>query len=263
MSSAITCVVAEDEQLFRDALVELLRREWPALDIVAACDDGAEALEVIGDRQPMIAFLDIRMPGLTGLEVARAMQTVSPDTQIVFVTAYDAHALAAFDAGAVDYLLKPVERERLLTTIARLRQRLADGSDVGAAASDKLVALLAQLTAGLPRAQVDEPLVWITASAGRETRLIHVNDVIHFQSDNKYTVVITADGEAVVRMPLRELVRRLDGNLFKQIHRSSVVNLREIASITRDDTGRGTIRLKRRAETLPISLSFMPLFKSM
>jgi len=263
MSTRVTCVVAEDEQLFRDALVDLLHGEWPDLDIVASCDDGAGALDAIGEHLPAVAFLDIRMPGLTGLEVARAMQSVSPNTQIVFVTAYDAHALAAFDAGAVDYLLKPVERERLATTIARVKQRLASDDSNGSAASAKLAALLTQLTAGLPGLTVAEPLVWITASAGRETRLINVDDVIHFQSDNKYTVVTTVDGEAVVRMPLRELVSRLDSRQFKQIHRGSVVNLREIAGITRDDTGRGTIRLKRRPETLAISLSFMPLFRSM
>ena len=254
-----TCVVAEDEQLFRDALLELLREEWPGLDIVAACDDGGAALEAIGEYKPDVAFLDIRMPGLTGLEVAAATAEASPATQVVFVTAYDQYAIQAFERGAVDYLLKPIERNRLVATIQRVQSR-AHGDTTQAAA---LAALVKQLGVSLPAKAGEAPLVWITASAGKETRLIMVDDVAYFRSDHKYTTVMTAQGEALLRTPLHELLTRLDPTHFKQIHRSTIVNLRMVAAVTRDDSGRGTMRLKNRPETLPVSLTFMPLFKNM
>ncbi|MEP7155957.1 MAG: LytTR family DNA-binding domain-containing protein [Betaproteobacteria bacterium] len=255
----LKCVIAEDEELLRDALAAMLREVWPELDIVAACEDGGAALEAIADHQPDVAFLDIRMPGLTGLEVAAAMAEASPKTQIVFVTAYNQYAIDAFEKGAVDYLLKPIARERLVATVQRLKAR----ADSGQADSAGLAALVKQLTGALPRKTEEPPLVWITASSGRETRLIMVDDVAYFQSDNKYTVVMTAEGESLVRKPLRELLDVLDPATFKQIHRATIVNLKAIASITRDDTGRGTVKLKTRPETLSVSLSFMPLFRNM
>ncbi len=216
------CVIAEDEELLRDALVELLRDVWPELDVVAACEDGGAALEAIAANQPDVAFLDIRMPGLTGLEVAAAMAEASPNTQVVFVTAYNQYAIDAFDKGAVDYLLKPIARERLASTVQRLQARAATGQPD----SDALAALIKQLSSALPRTTVAPPLVWITASAGKETRLIMVDDVAYFQSDNKYTVVMTAQGESLVRKPLRELLDVLDPAVFKQIHRATIVNLK-------------------------------------
>jgi len=255
----LKCVIAEDEELLREALATMLREVWPELDIVAQCEDGGAALEAIAEHQPDVAFLDIRMPGLTGLEVAAAMAEASPETQIVFVTAYNQYAIDAFEKGAVDYLLKPVVRERLAATVQRLKARMANGP----ADSAGLAALLKQLTSALPRKTEEPPLVWITASSGRETRLIMVDDVAYFQSDNKYTVVMTAEGESLVRKPLRELLDVLDPAIFKQIHRATIVNLKAIASITRDDTGRGTVKLKTRPETLSVSLSFMPLFRNM
>ena len=255
----LKCVIAEDEELLRDALAEMLRDVWPELEIVAACEDGGAALEAIADHQPDIAFLDIRMPGLTGLEVAAAMAEASPKTQIVFVTAYNQYAIDAFEKGAVDYLLKPIARERLVSTVQRLKARAASGQvDAGG-----LAELVKQLSGALPRRTEAPPLVWITASSGRETRLIMVDDVAYFQSDNKYTVVMTAEGESLVRKPLRELLDVLDPNVFKQIHRATIVNLKAISAITRDDTGRGTVKLKTRPETLSVSLSFMPLFRNM
>lgn len=254
-----TCVVAEDEQLFRDALLELLKQEWPALEIIAACEDGGAALEAIGDHKPDVAFLDIRMPGLTGLEVAAAAAEASPTTQIVFVTAYDQYAIQAFERGAIDYLLKPIERNRLVATIARLQARGAGDPAQSAA----LAALVKQLGITLPQKQAEPPLVWITASAGKETRLIMVDDVAYFRADHKYTTVMTAQGEALLRTPLHELLAKLDPTHFKQIHRSTIVNIRMVAAITRDDSGRGTMRLSNRPETLPVSLTFMPLFKNM
>ena len=259
MTKTVTCVVAEDEQLFRDALLSLLREEWPELQVLAACEDGGAALEAIGEHKPDVAFLDIRMPGLTGLEVAAATAEVSPATQIVFVTAYDQYAIQAFERGAVDYLLKPIARERLVGTIARVQGRVGPTSEHGAT----LAALIKELGVALPNKSAEAPLVWITASAGKETRLIQIDDVAYFQSEHKYTTVMTEQGESLLRTPLHELLAKLDPNHFKQIHRSTVVNMRMVAAVVRDDSGRGKMRLKNRPETLPVSLTFMPLFKNM
>ena len=255
----LKCVIAEDETLLRDALVQLLGEVWPELEIVAACEDGAGALEAIAAHQPQVAFLDIRMPGLSGLEVAAAAAEASPATQTVFVTAYDQYAIDAFNKGAVDYLLKPVARERLAATVQRLKTRLAAGQPDPAV----LGALLRQLGQALPSVSKEPPLVWLTASAGAETRLIMVDDIAYFQSDTKYTVVMTAQGEALLRKPIRELLDVLDPALFKQIHRSTIVNLKAIASISRDEAGRGIVRLKTRPETLAVSQPFMALFRNM
>jgi DNA-binding LytR/AlgR family response regulator len=252
-----TCVVAEDEALLRQALVDQLARAWPQLKIVAECEDGASAVEALAEFRPDVAFLDIRMPGLTGLDVAAAAAQVSPRTQIVFVTAYDQYAVDAFERGAIDYLLKPIVAERLAATVQRLQAR------TGQHDAEALAALLERLRIGLPRAGGPEPLTWITASAGRETRLILVDDVAYFRADNKYTTVVTADGEALLRTPIRELLTVLDANTFKQIHRSTIVNLKAIAGIVRDDSGRGTVRLKSRPETLTVSAPFMALFRHM
>lgn len=252
----LKCVIAEDETLLRQALVSLLREVWPQLQIVAECEDGGEALEAIATHQPDVAFLDIRMPGLTGLEVASAMAEASPATQVVFVTAYDQYAIDAFETGAVDYLLKPISRERLVATVQRLQARAAAGPDAG------LLATLIKQLGAMPR-NSGEPLVWITASTGKETRLIMVDDVAYFHADNKYTVVMTAEGESLLRKPIRELLDVLDPATFKQIHRSTIVNLKAIASITRDDTGKGIVRLKQRPETLTVSQPFMALFRNM
>jgi DNA-binding LytR/AlgR family response regulator len=227
--------------------------------VVAQCEDGAEALEAIEAHRPEVAFLDIRMPGLTGLEVAAATAEASPATQVVFVTAYNQYAVDAFDRGAVDYLLKPIAPDRLEATVARLKSRLASG----ATDAHALAAVVEQLRATLPGPARADPLQWITATVGKETRLIMVDDVAYFQADNKYTVVMTGEGEALIRKPIRELLDVLDPAHFKQIHRSTIVNMKAIAAVTRDDSGRGTIRLKNRTETLPVSLTFMPVFKGM
>lgn len=253
------CVVAEDEILLRDELVGLLLEAWPGLEIVALCEDGGSALDAIATHRPEVAFLDIRMPGLSGLEVASHMLQAGLHAEVVFVTAYDQYALEAFDRGAVDYLLKPVARERLHATVARVRERLARG----AGDSTRLAELLARLQAIVPPAPRAQPLVWLTASRGAETRLILVDDVAYFQSDAKYTVVMTAEGESLLRKPIRDLLEVLDPGMFKQVHRSTIVNLRAVAGVTRDETGRGTIRLKNRPETLTVSQPFMALFRNM
>src|SRR5690349_14121419 len=218
MSESIrTGIVAEDETLLRHALVAELKRAWPALQVVAECEDGAGAVEALAEHTPDVAFLDIRMPGLTGLEVAALAADTSPRTRIVFVTAYDQYAIDAFERGAIDYLLKPVKPERLDATIARLQAQDASNNDAAS-----LAALLDKLGALPKAAGAAEPLTWLTASSGRETKLIVVDDVAYFQADNKYTTVVTADGEALLRTSLRELLPRLDASHFKQIHRSTI-----------------------------------------
>ena len=254
-----TCVVAEDESLLREALVSALGDAWPELEIIAECADGGSALEAIAEHRPDVAFLDIRMPGLTGLEVAAAAVSASPRTQVVFVTAYDQYAIDAFDTGAVDYLLKPIAPDRLAQTVQRVRGRI----DRGDADNAALAGLLQKLTVALPRKLATEPLVWLTASTGNATRLILVEDVLYFRADNKYTVVMTAAGEALLRKPIKDLLEVLDPASFKQIHRSTIVNLKAIDSITRDDTGKGYIKLKSRPETLTVSQPFMGLFRNM
>ena len=262
LSSTVKCVIAEDEALLRESLVQLLGQVWPELEIVAACEDGGSALEAIAARQPDVAFLDIRMPGLSGLEVASAMIEGGMKTEVVFVTAYDQYAIDAFERGAVDYLLKPVARERLAGTVGRVRERLErrqhGGQDLG-----QLQALLQQLQTIAPPQPKAPPLVWLTASRGQETRLILVDDVAYFQADSKYTVVMTADGEALLRKPIRDLLEVLDPSMFKQVHRSTIVNLRAVGGVTRDESGRGTLRLKNRPETLAVSQPFMALFRNM
>jgi DNA-binding LytR/AlgR family response regulator len=258
------CVVAEDETLLREALVQMLGQAWPELEVLAACDDGGAALEAIALHQPDVAFLDIRMPGLSGLEVAAAMAEASPRTQVVFVTAYDQYAIDAFDKGAVDYLLKPIVRERLLGTVQRLKTRMETRTDAGGGAdAATLAGLLRQLGGAIVNTSKAPPLVWLTASAGNETRLILVDDVAYFQSDTKYTVVMTQQGEALLRKPIRELLEVLDPNVFRQIHRSTIVNMKAIASVTRDEAGRGVVKLKTRPETLGVSQPFMALFRNM
>lgn len=255
----VKCVVAEDEALLRRALLAALCKAWPELDIVAECEDGASALEAIVEHRPEVAFLDIRMPGLTGLEVATATAESSPATQVVFVTAYDQYAVDAFERGAIDYLLKPIAADRLAATVQRVQARAATGQTDHAA----LVELVRQLDARLPSPRAEPPLSWVTASTGQETRLILLDDVAYFRADHKYTTVVTADGEALLRTPLRELIEVLDPAVFKQIHRSTIVNIKAIASITRDDTGKGLVRLRQRAETLTVSQPFMILFRNM
>ena len=269
MADHPTAVVAEDEALLRAALVQALAQAWPRLRVLAECEDGASALEAIAEHQPDVAFLDIRMPGLTGLDVAAAATEASPRTHVVFATAYDQYAIVAFERGAVDYLLKPVEGQRLAATVERLRSRIAQAraprehDDAREAELAALRTLLGTLGKALPRDAAREPLTWITASSGRETKLIGIDDVLYFRAADKYITVVTAEGESLLRTPIKELLAALDNADFKQIHRSSIVNLRAIASVSRDESGRGMVRLKSRPETLAVSQPFMALFRNM
>ncbi|WMJ67667.1 LytTR family DNA-binding domain-containing protein [Stenotrophomonas sp. 24(2023)] len=254
----LDALIAEDEDLLRQSLVEQLGRLWPELRLVAECEDGASALEQLAEKQPDIAFLDIRMPGVTGIEVARSLPQISPRTQVVFVTAYDQYAIDAFEQGAMDYLLKPVSDERLLATRERILARLPSARQ-----DDAVLEHLLQRLGAAPQAAGRPPLAWITASNGRDTQLIMLEDVIYFRADNKYTTVVTAEGESLLRTPLKELLDVLDGQQFRQIHRSTIVNMKSVAAVSRDDAGRGVLRLKHRSETLLVSQPFMTLFRGM
>lgn len=252
---APTAVVAEDEAALRGELVEQLGKLWPDLSIVGEAADGLEALRLLDVHQPDILFLDIEMPGATGIDVARQ---VNGRAHVVFVTAYDQYAVAAFDQGAVDYLLKPLGGARLFTAITRLKSRLGQ-------APAPLAGVLEQLgtrAAAAPSA-ARAPLRWINASVGQTLRLITVDEVMFFQSDNKYTRLGLKDGEALIRKPLKELIDELDPQQFWQIHRSTLVNVNAIASVSRDYRGRMQIKLKHGTETLLVAESCAHLFRQM
>ncbi len=248
-----TALVAEDEPLMRERLLSALKEAWPDLEIQCVAKNGIEALELWNAHRPDIAFLDIRMPGKTGLEVAAE---IGDAAHIVFVTAYDEHAVEAFQNGAVDYLLKPIEIERLVATIARLKKRLA-------AKPADLTGLLAQLLAqGSKSADNNVPkLKWIRASLGNQTRLINVEDVLFFQSDTKYTRIVMKDTEALMRSPLKELVEGLDEEVFWQVHRGVIVNAHAIDRAVREAPEKLIIHLKGHKETLPVSRQYYHLFK--
>ena len=246
-----TAVIAEDEPLLRAELRETLAALWPELAVVAEAEDGLQAMRALQSHQPQLLFLDIEMPGMTGLEVAAQ---ASRKCHVVFVTAYDKYALAAFEQGAVDYVLKPFSAARLASTVARLKERL--GSQP--ADLDGLLASLAQ------RDPVTKNhLRWVRASQGQNVRLITVEEVLFFEADSKYTLVVTADGESLIRKTIAELVAELDSELFWQIHRGTIVNVNEIAAVHRKSNGGLEVRLKRHAKTLTVSSTYAHLFKQM
>lgn len=254
----LTALIADDEEAPREQLRAALARQWPELQIVAASSNGVEAWDDCLAHEPVIAFLDIRMPGLTGLDVARRLAALATPPLIVFVTAYDEHALAAFDAGAVDYVLKPVDDARLAQTLARLKARVqaqAPATVPDTAALQRLLASLPQLAAPRPASRP------IQASLGREVQLIPPEEVIYFEADARYTRVVHEGGEALIRTPLRELLAQLDPDQFWQIHRSVLVNSRCIARAVRVDEGTMVVTLRGRDEKLPVSRQFQPLFK--
>jgi DNA-binding LytR/AlgR family response regulator len=253
LSSNPTILIADDEEGPREQLRAALARLWPQGRIVASCVNGVDAWDEALEQEPQVCFLDIRMPGLTGLEVGQRLAQLQTPPQVVFVTAYNDHALAAFEAGAVDYLVKPLDDERLRRTLERVQQRLQPSSP--AAPAPDLQALLQQL---LPQKKAMRP---IQASLGKEVKLIQPEDVIYFESDARYTRVVTAAEEALIRTPLKELLAQLDAELFWQVHRSVLVNSRHIASAVRIDENSMQLTLKGRTEKLPVSRQFQGLFK--
>ena len=264
----LTAVLAEDETLLRQFLKKKLEKLWPELSVVGEAEHGLAAVELITTLKPTVAFLDIRMPELTGLEVASKIAEESPDTHIVFVTAFHEYAVAAFDRGAVDYVLKPIQEDRLITTIERLKERIESNDQEAPTLPDNLSQLIATLkremrgaagTSGAPA----EYMRWIKASLGSSLKLIDVKDVLFFNSDEKYTRVVTATEEALIRKPLRELLDELDSNIFWQIHRGTIVNVNAIAGVTRDFRGDATVKVKDHKEQLKVSRPFSHLFKQM
>jgi DNA-binding LytR/AlgR family response regulator len=253
-----TAVIAEDEPILRAQLKAKLAKLWPTLSIVADVGDGEAALEAIEAHHPNLAFLDIQMPEMTGIEVARSLAANREvRTHIVFVTAFDQYAVEAFEANAVDYVLKPYSDDRLQAAVDRLKSRLA----MVPTPTQDLDALVAQLSARLrPSA---EPLKWIKASVGNQLRLIAIDDVLFFQSDEKYTLVATRDLDALIRTPIKEIVDGLDSHAFWQIHRSAIVNAKAIESVTRDFRGQASVKIKGRPEGLTVSRPFSHLFKQM
>jgi DNA-binding LytR/AlgR family response regulator len=244
-------VIAEDEPVLRGQLKDLLREIWPECAIAAAAEDGFQAMLALEEHRPDVLFLDIQMPGPNGLELARH---ASGRCHVVFVTAYDQYAVAAFVEGAVDYVMKPLTAERLATACGRVKKRLAmTPADLGS-----VLDALAKRAA-----QANPYLRWINASLGTDVKLITVDEICYFQSDTKYTRVVTADGESVIRKPLKELLDELDPASFWQIHRSTIVNLNAIAGVSRDFAGHLTVKLKNRKETLPVSQPFAHLFRQM
>lgn len=249
----ITAIIADDEPPLRQFLRSKLREIWPELRIIDEAKNGQEALHLIEQYRPHIAFLDIRMPGMTGLQVAEKASNLC---RFVFVTAYDDYAVAAFERAAVDYLLKPVSKGRLQKTVTRLQKSLKTGEAVPMETLRNVVARLYHHEASryLHHVRLQEP---------DGVRLIPVDEVIYFKARDKYTLVITSEGESLIRKPIKDLLEVLDPNRFWQIHRGTIVNVQYIDRVSRSLTGKGTIRLKGRRETLSVSNSYMHLFKQM
>lgn len=252
--SRITAMIAEDEAPQRRALQQQLHATWPELEIVAVCEDGVSALEAVARHRPRIAFLDIRMPGVNGLDVAR--KVVEQDGLVVFTTAYEDYAIRAFEAGAADYLLKPVQDARLAQAVERVRERLADPR------APDLRALIDDLEARL-RPQGERLIRWITASVGDSVRMIAIDEVLFFQAQDKYVRVATADDDAIIRMPLKELLGGLDHDVFWQVHRGVLVRVQAIDRVRKDELGRHQLSVKGRKDVLPVSAAFQQRFRGM
>jgi DNA-binding LytR/AlgR family response regulator len=273
MTKMPRAVIADDERLMREQLRTRLHQVWPDLEIVAEAKNGLEAVQAVSVHQPDVIFLDIRMPGLTGVEAAKeiAQLELSDDAllpEMVFITAYDQYAIDAFEQGVIDYVLKPAEPERLRLTAERLKARLKqranglndpeDNSGVTHSVQQLLHVLSAQVS-GRPA----QYLSWLQASVGQTIQMVAVEDVLYCVSDEKYTRVQTAKQEFLIRKPIKELVEELDPAIFWQIHRSTLVNVKAIAGVTRDERGRQEVLLKGRSEKLPVSRSAAQLFRSM
>ncbi|HEY1460259.1 MAG TPA: LytTR family DNA-binding domain-containing protein [Casimicrobiaceae bacterium] len=246
-----TAVIAEDESLLADELVDLLHGLWPELTIVARASDGVAAHNAIKTNGPDLAFLDIHMPLLTGIEVARL---VSGECHVAFITSYDHYALEAFEAGAIDYVLKPPTAARLATTVQRLKARVLQRPP------DLRHAFKSLIDNAQPAPRY---LQWINASRGSAVRLITMDEILYFKSDQKYTLVVTPDAEALIKKTIKELRDELDPTMFLQVHRSTMVNVHAIDSVIRDDRGNLTLRLRNRPESLSVSEAYHHLFRQM
>jgi DNA-binding LytR/AlgR family response regulator len=253
MKPQLTAIIAEDEGAQRQELRAALHELWPELEIVAECEDGLAAMEAIQQHQPTVAFLDISMPGVSGLEVAR---TASAHSHVVMITAFGQYALDAFDHGAADYLLKPVKRERLAMAIERLKKRIADGRF--ADMTDMFEALRTRLP-GIDSRRIS----WISASVRDTIRMISIDDVLCFKAEDKYTCVVATGGSAHIRTPLKDLLPQLDPEIFWQVHRSAIVRVAAITSLKRDEDGKLKIAIAGHPELVPVSAAFQDRFKPM
>jgi DNA-binding LytR/AlgR family response regulator len=276
-TGAATAVLADDERLMREQLRARLAEVWPDLVIVAEAKNGLEAVQMVDQHRPDIVFLDIRMPGLNGVDAARQIAQLAPREQgdadellpeIVFITAYDQYAVEAFEQGVADYVLKPAERERLTLAVQRIQKRLAAKAAGHEASADgpagqPLQQLLHQLSARINPDSAPRYLQWIQATVGQAIQMIPVEEVLFFISDEKYTRVQTAQVEALIRKPIKELVDEIDPRLFWQIHRSTLVAVKSIAGVTRDFRGRQIVSVKGHGEKLEVSRSYTGLFKGM
>lgn len=252
--NTVTALIAEDEAPQRRALQQQLRTAWPELELVAVCEDGLSALDAVTRHRPRVAFLDIRMPGVSGLDVAR--QVVAQGALVVFTTAYEDYAIRAFEAGAADYLLKPVQDARLAQAVERMQARLAE------AHAPDMRSLIDDLEARL-RPQGDRLIRWITASVGDSVRMIAIDEVLFFQAQDKYVRVVTADDEAIIRMSLKELLGGLDPDVFWQVHRGVLVRVQAIDRVRKDELGRHQLSVKGRKDVLPVSGAFQQRFRGM
>ena len=277
--AAVRGVIADDERLMREQLKARLAEVWPELQIVGEAKNGLEAVDLVAEHHPDVVFLDIRMPGLSGVDAARRIAQLEPRgatepdaetddedallPEIVFITAYDQYAIEAFEQGVADYVLKPAERERLGVTVSRIKQRLALRGTDDEPPAPHLQQLLHKLAAKLNPNSAPPALKWIQATVGQAIQMIPIEDVLFFISDEKYTRVQTATIEALIRKPIKELVDEVDPDLFWQIHRSTLVNTRCIAGVTRDLRGRQIVAIKGSNEKLEVSRSYTHLFKGM
>jgi len=263
MSKRPAALIADDEPLLREALARQLAQMWPELDIVAEARNGREAIKLFDELQPEICFLDVHMPGLSGIDAATH---IGRRAHLVFVTAFDRYAVQAFEKGALDYLVKPVEVARLAETVSRLKERLAASQP--AINTEGLLRELAAQVAQMRNTAGPSTLRWIRAQAGQTVRMIAVDDIDYIRSDAKYTVIAWRNesgetGEATVRMTLKEMLAQLDANQFAQVHRSVAVNLRSISHVRRLDNETAEIHLKGRKEVLPVSRAYVHLFRQM
>jgi DNA-binding LytR/AlgR family response regulator len=255
-----TALIADDEPLLREHLAAHLARQWPELELVAQARNGREAVELFEQMRPDVVFLDVHMPGCSGVDAARA---IGPLAHIVFVTAFEQYAVQAFEQGAIDYVVKPLDEARLAATVARLKERLADraarqGDNAQLdAALEQLARRLSRHPATLPRLQ------WIRASVGSTVKLIPVEQIAYLRSDEKYTLVVWDGGEALIRKPIRELIDELDPEQFAQVHRSVIVNLKQVAQVIRGANETAEVHLRGRTVTLPVSRSYLHLFRQM
>ena len=275
-AKAPRAVIADDERLMRDQLRTRLNQVWPELEIVAEAKNGLEAVQAVKDHQPDVIFLDIRMPGLTGVEAAKeiAQLDLGDDAllpEMVFITAYDQYAMEAFEHGVLDYVLKPAETERLRATVARLNKRLIqrESADpqtedfaLGDAPSPSVQQWLHALSTKMS-GHVPQYLTWLQASVGQNIQMVSVDEVLYCVSDEKYTRIQTLKQEFLIRKPIKELVENLDPQIFWQIHRSTLVNVKAIAGVQRDERGRQEVLIKGRSEKLSVSRSSATLFRAM